>query len=500
MTHKVMRYLLLFVAAVGLVACNSSDDEITVSSESNTAVTSFYLNANAKVLDHLDSVYFSIDLNRALIYNADSLPYGTDVSRLVVTFTTNGCSVADLIVPRGVNQADTTINYLENPTDSIDFTNGPVTLHLVSLDELATRDYKIFVNVHQVKPDSLIWQHFEYRNLPTAFYEPTEQKTVELNDDIVCLTSFDDEYCLTWTNLDDYSQLTVSKFDFKLQVKTFTATTDSLYVLGEDGTLYRLLDANQWESCGVKWHHIYGGYGDMLLGVEKDGDKYYHVTYPETEKVLVEKDFPVEGTGQMQLFETKWSKNPQAIIVGGVRYDGKVIGDTWAYDGERWMKINQDEVLPCRQEMTLVPYFAYKTNEKNWKVTKNTVLLAMFGKNQAGECVKDVYMSFDQGIHWASAGTQMQMPLYITERCNAQAFVRSHVISRASVAGWNAAPAIELPRGYVIDSDFNSRAVADITEWECPYIYLFGGESTDGITYNAIWRGVINRLTFKPLY
>jgi hypothetical protein len=38
-----------------------------------------------------------------------------------------------------------------------------------------------------------------------------------------------------------------------------------------------------------------------------------------------------------------------------------------------------------------------------------------------------------------------------------------------------------------------------VTEWECPYIYLFGGEDTAGNTFNTIWRGVINRYTFKPI-
>lgn len=47
------------------------------------AVTAFSLNDNKKVLDSLSNVFFSIDLVSANIFNADSLPYGTNVSRLV---------------------------------------------------------------------------------------------------------------------------------------------------------------------------------------------------------------------------------------------------------------------------------------------------------------------------------------------------------------------------------------------------------------------------------
>ncbi|MDE6288980.1 MAG: hypothetical protein K2M00_09380, partial [Muribaculaceae bacterium] len=35
--------------------------------------------------------------------------------------------------------------------------------------------------------------------------------------------------------------------------------------------------------------------------------------------------------------------------------------------------------------------------------------------------------------------------------------------------------------------------------WECPYIYLFGGINAEGNTSNNVWRGVINRLKFKPV-
>lgn len=46
----------------------------------------------------------------------------------------------------------------------------------------------------------------------------------------------------------------------------------------------------------------------------------------------------------------------------------------------------------------------------------------------------------------------------------------------------------------------NSRAIKPVTSWECPYIYLIGGVNEYGELNNNIWRGVINRFTFKPLY
>ena len=51
----------------------------------------------------------------------------------------------------------------------------------------------------------------------------------------------------------------------------------------------------------------------------------------------------------------------------------------------------------------------------------------------------------------------------------------------------------------VFTSELGSRASEAITSWECPYIYMFGGEFSNGLISNTVWRGVINRLSFKPL-
>ena len=72
------------------VSCNKNDkdddDAFTYStSKQTTLVTGFALQANNEVLANLDSVHFTIDYDNGLIYNADSLPVGTDISALKVT-------------------------------------------------------------------------------------------------------------------------------------------------------------------------------------------------------------------------------------------------------------------------------------------------------------------------------------------------------------------------------------------------------------------------------
>ena len=42
-------------------------------------------------------------------------------------------------------------------------------------------------------------------------------------------------------------------------------------------------------------------------------------------------------------------------------------------------------------------------------------------------------------------------------------------------------------------------ATKPIDEWDCPYIYLFGGKDSSGQTYNTLFRGVIEWFRFRPL-
>ena len=94
MIKKTPLYLLLAIAVLfstsaSFTSCkkdkDDDDDTFTYSSSTQTTlVTGFSLQADAEVLASLDSVHFTIDYDRGLIYNADSLPVGTKVTGLKV--------------------------------------------------------------------------------------------------------------------------------------------------------------------------------------------------------------------------------------------------------------------------------------------------------------------------------------------------------------------------------------------------------------------------------
>ncbi len=512
MIRKIAFSLLTVFAVIGVISCNSDSYYETSASYANVAVTSFSLNANDKILKGLDSVYFSIDLVKSEIFNADSLPCGTDISRMLVTITTSSCSKVDLIIPGNESKSDTTINYLTNSTDSIDFSNGPVTLHVVSGDATNERKYRISVNVHKTEPDSLYWNRMARRNLPSLFNVPAEQKTVEFKGQAYCLTRSGDKYCLASSANPangDWEMVAID-FGFVPKVSTLTAADNGLYILDENGVVAFSQNGTSWVMAeqvngaapaeAESVHHIYGGYGAVALAVQKIDGKYHHVALHPWIEVLdeVPADCPISGTSQMVLIDTKWSDSPMAVIVGGKCVNGDITGDTWAFDGKKWAKISNTSIGAI-QNAALFPYYAFSVDNKNWDVKQYPALIAMCGTKGSGALSKDVYISLNQGVNWKLADNLLQLPDYIPAMTAAQALVFNDIMHSRSANEWEEYASKPLPRWWSVETHFMSRATTEVTAWECPYIYLFGGINQNGQTYNTVWRGVINRLSFKPI-
>ncbi len=503
MTKKCPIYLIVAIIATIAIGCNSDPIETETLQYDNVAVTGFSLQEDDSVLANLDSVFFSIDLNNALIYNADSLPKGTKINRLLVTINTSMVSGVDITMSR-VGQNDTTINYLTNPNDSIDFSNGPVTVRITSYDKTVVRDYKVKVNVHEMEPDSLYWNELAKRDLPTSLGIVTKQKAVDFNGQAVVLASDGTAATVAVTSNpgDNNWIITNATLPAGADVNSFTASDDALYIVGGDGMLYTSDDfAANWASTGVSMGYIYGAYGNVILGNRKTSDgSYLMVTYPASTEMPVADTFPVSGTSTMLKFTNEWSTGMFAVMAGGRDAEGIVRGDAWGYDGSSWARLS--DKLPALEGMSILPYYSFRVNSNNWKATKFSTIIAMGGRDRDGEVHKDVYMTIDQGMHWSKAGQLLQLPGYIPAFSDAQALVFETVMHARSGANvWKPMESVKLPAWYrVMKLTSASRAVAPVTQWDCPYIYMFGGYAADGSLHDTVWRGVINRLSFKPLY
>ena len=485
--------VVLLSSLSSLTSCKKDKDDDDVyyysTSTQTTLVKGFALQADADVLGNLDSVHFTIDYDKGLIYNADSLPVGTDVSALKVTVEfLNDVSSAIFTITGATVQADTTIEYTSSMSTKLDFT-GQTTLRVTSADETQVKDYDVKVLVHKVNPDLLVWPIEWRRDLPGYRSSAIGHKAVQQGD-FYRIMVYNGAECQILTasspNEGSWSKQTVS-LPFVPQVPTLTATADALYVLAADGTLYTSADGMEWSSCGVTWHNVLGVYGDRVLGIIAGADGYYHDEYPRSAEYtasLVEEGFPVSHSSDMIQTDNTWTISQQAMIVGGIDANGNLMSDVWGFDGDHWGKINNIHThsLPAIADATLFSYYTYKALSGVRRYGRQQTWFVMGGRLADGTLNDKIYLSNTQGITWSQADSTIAMSSNMPKFYGAQAFVNFETLT-ASGANY-------LPR----------RVQSLVTTWECPFIYLMGGYNDQGELLPYMWRGVYNRMTNYPVY
>ncbi len=480
MTRKTPLYLItLLLSTIFVAGCNDKSADIieTVETYANTSISSFSLQKDDSVLAHLDSVFFSIDLVGARIFNADSLPVGTDISRLLVKLETASASACEFTFRVPDSQRDTTIDIISHPNDSINFSEGPVKLVVTSFDGTAKRTYQVSVNVHKSVPDTLIWSRLSSDGLPSALTSATSQKTVFYKEAVYCFTSDGTSYSLARSNdpFDNTWDKATVTLPAGADINSIQATTEALYLIDADGMVHTSTDGLSWQSTGCKMNYLYGGYGATLLGARRDTDGWKHVTYPATTENAVAAGCPIAGTSGLINYETKWSDTPMAITLGGRKADGSLTGEAWVYDGANWTQLSTTGLKTGAEGVTVFPYSTIRTNKNNWKVNERSALIAFGGLTGAGKATKDAFVSYDFGITWSEADSYLHLPEEMEAFYGAQAVIYDTTLPV-------------------------SRYTRPVESWECPYIYLFGGYTGNGALINEIYRGVINRFTFKPIY
>lgn len=494
--------LTAMIAGLGAVstACNSDDTwETEPQILSGTEVTAFSLKANSRVLANLDSVYFSINLVEGKIFNANPLPYGTDIDSLAVSISADACLVAELYVTRGGEKNDTVINYLTSPDEFVDFSYGPVRLHLVSADGLNERNYQISVNVSPEVADSLYWDELQKGALK-GVAGMTRTKTVKVGDKAVTLSAnASGKYGIStfvpaatagggsWEQNVVEPRLTTDSPDVntfaigsEILVETFTATEEGfLYLLDNNGNLYISTNGGEkFALCDTGWETITAPYLDSVLGVKNNAGSRSFASYsPHTSLKIIgpcDQAFPLNGASGCATFSSEWADGPQVVVAGGLTAAGATTGATWAYDGKKWARIS--DRLPAGSGYAMAKYTIAETDTINWRVKNREVLIAFGGINGA-DPLRQVWISRDMGVNWQKGSSLLQLPKYMPY-ANASSLLVFDKTLKVS-------PAL--------------RAVKPIEEWECPYLYLFGGYGVDGTLVNEYWSGVVNHLTFKPL-
>lgn len=492
---KMLAAMLTCGAAIATASCNKDEtttDEDTVVTSPNVAVTNFHIKADTEVAANLDSVFFSIDLEHGVIFNADSLPVGTKIDKLIPSISYSSYVTSAIIRMEDGETRTGELDYIAHPNDSIDFT-GRVYLTLSAENKTMQKEYRLKVNVHQQKPDSLQWNDVAIAKLPARTSSPRNQKSVKLGDKAVSIIEeADGSYSLAQcSDLHTAAwNVTQLSFSFTPNLRSLAASSSALYILSNSGALYESTDGLTWASTGRSWISLIGTYLDTALGLESDGSSIRYAQYPVHNIAATEMDpeFPLSGASNFVTLSNKWTSTPVGFMIGGLKADGAFSDATWAFDGENWIVLSNGGI-PAARGMSLIPYYSYRYTESSQYPTEYDVWMALGGETADGSFNRTVYISYNNGVNWQKGSALLQLPESFPAMSDCDNIVASTTREANLSDAWTRS-AKKL--AYSVDGD--------IVRWECPYIYMFGGFAPDGSLYNTIRCGVLNRLSFRPIF
>ena len=176
-----MKRILFIFAVLGLVLLTGCESSTSTTTTSNVAELTAFSFAKNDSFPGLAKAVFSIEarLDTGLVWNKDSILYGTRLDSVVPKFTFAATpSAAFLTMP------DTTVTL--TGYDTLDFSKSPIYLTIRSSDKTTTKTYEIRPTVHQVDPDL-----YEWTQLTSSIYpaDDSEQRVLEWDDAFVMLVS-----------------------------------------------------------------------------------------------------------------------------------------------------------------------------------------------------------------------------------------------------------------------------------------------------------------------
>lgn len=497
-----------------LASCGRLDEDGIYYSKQNTMVCAFSLQKDTSVLSNLDSIFFTIDLDRSVIYNADSLPKGTDISAIAVKATfMNPANV--YVNYEDEDGATKSFSYLATSQATIDFRKceeNKVKMKVIAADGHTSQTYTLKVNVHKVVADSLYWKKIESTTLPVENKNIASSKCVSTNSGYYLFAqdvngALSVYRTLNFTQWEEKSNISMPAMDWRSLI--YDGST--LYVMSADSKLYSCSDLENiaFSESSVMQEYtpisLIGVYESKLLAVVKEGESYNQATIDVTNNTIslssMPEEFPIKGFSQPITFTSKWTRD-QLVIACGEKRDGSLTNAVWGYDGSRWAILNNavsgGSLITPR---TGVVMFTYYTYEYNSEIDLHTKVLTYFiiGGWDGTKMTNDLYYTTNLGGKWkkADATSPMALPSEIAPRMGADVFVLDAPVVTESYGRGPVWRDIELMNTRNITRLMSLKA--DEVQ-EAPFVFMVGGSSSLEYSFiNEVWKGVIWRLTFPPI-
>ena len=385
-------------------------------------------------------------LDTGLVWNKDSMLYGTKLDRVVPRFTfTTTPGAASLIFP------DTTVQL--TGYDTLDFTKTPIYLTIRSQDNKNTKTYEIRATVHQVDPDLYTWEQLTAGIYPL---DDSEQRVVELGTDFIMLVSNGFEiYAILSADGANWSTPTITTgLPAGTNVRQIISDGTTLYY-GQGNAIYTSTDAIHWTQNNVPGNVVtmlMHWNGKVWVLIRNTG--YQLATYAggvlTPTDLKPTDDFPISDFAAVTFRSA--SLRERAMIIGGFAENGKSLNTRWNIE---YVKYSDKSAGEYRLEEFSIDRPAFKSLTGISVIDYNNQLLLFGGVDENMTYLgRDIFISENEGLSWVVADTaKNQLPETYGARQKQSAIVRND------------------------------------------YIYVFGGQDGQQ-TYSDVYRGRLNSINW----
>ena len=411
MKLKVLNIIIsLFIAACTITSCldsdyteyeYSSDASITAFSIKDSIITYYETVVDGKDTTLSTTVVganypFAINQSEGLIYNPDSLPVGTDVSKVVVSINADNYIYI-------VAENDS----VWEEKDSLNF-EEPIQFKVLAESGVFGRTYTAKINVHQQDPEALGWQKLE-SNFDSDIQE---QKAVYLNNTIYVFGKQGEQAFITKTQATDgkiWSTPVHIDTPAEADINSVMAWGNQLYLLAGN-ELYTSPDGLSWDKVGTTKLHqlianVYSDKTQKIMAIDENNH------YTESQDGIIWKSyekmpdgFPTSSLSFASYpLDTNKDIN-RTVVLGnhGVASDSTTVAWTQLDVETYWTDLaapSHAEACPKLENMTMIHY--------------NNELYMFGGSGQRSGIIKPfstLYNSKDHGITWQTASSKLEFP------------------------------------------------------------------------------------------
>jgi len=494
--------------ALSLTSCfDSNESETVVTNYYNCIVTSFSLEDNSNVCDGLSNYSFTIDNyglsddsihalypNDGIIFNPDSLPFGTiaDSVKISVSYSSPDSAYLKLYDTDG-----TLGQYCQFSSDSALYFASHPDARMTIVARGYSKTYHIKVNVHKVVGDTIVWH--DYTDELWSNMNITDQRVDTIGRTLYWFVEEDGKtYKVSTSQLNEkqptewqpMADVIIADGEL-LDLTTLYNWHDAFYAIGKtNGKLMISTDGYNWEVSNsdytftsilgnqYKTQDVYGTWNkDSLNAIVKINDEYHFAVSADAAQwsvaQVIPTNFPISGFTRPIWTSARsnyGNLTSRLYITGGRTASGELVSSTWSCDGwsenvkgPNWAEFPQDE-LPGMYGASVLEYTINSDYPKSfWLLHPGFTATGDVPNGKLyDKCYTTLYYSEDHGVSWH------RLSRYYTQ------YADNSPIGKVACNS-----AFYNPKSYLM--------------------YFFGGKRADGTFKTSVWGGQLNSLSFDKL-